>query len=238
MRAIRWLPGSNMYKIRTILLMSGLVLLLAAGSAYGIQSNEKLMPASSSTMPRPAVVIQSASREFIGALKRHQAEIKKNPGEVRRLAQRYILPHFDLQFTSRLILGHYWKTATPAQRKDFSRAFINHLIAAYEKGIVSYRKDRVQVLPLQGSANRQFISVETLVHIPDQDPVSVDYAMHKVNGEWKIFDVKVMQISFVLTFRNEYQAEISKTSLNALIEQLKKSQLPRKMAAIAPSSDS
>ncbi len=217
--------------------MPALALLLAVGSAYGSQKNENVISASSGTISRPAAVIQSASREFIEALKRHKAEIKKDPSEVQLLAQKYIVPHFDLDFTSRLILGQYWETATPAQRKDFSRAFINHLIAVYEKGIVSYRKDRVQVLPLQGGTNRQFISIETLVHIPGNDAVSVDYAMHKVNGKWKIFDVKVMGISFVLTYRNEYQAEIRRTSLTALIRYLRKSQIPKKMAAILPSSD-
>jgi len=225
-----------MYKVLMLCLISGLGLFFSAGAAFGRGSDNTVMAVSSKTMKQPAAVIGRASRDFIEALKRHNPQLKKNPGEVRRLVYKYILPHFDLKFASRLILGHYWGTATPGQRKDFARAFINHLIAVYKKGIVSYRKDRVQVLPLQGGTNRQFISVGTLVHIPDHDSVSVDYAMHKVGGRWKIFDVKVMEISFVLTYRNEYQAEIRRTSLPALIRHLQKSQLPKKMAAIMPSS--
>lgn len=227
-----------MSKIMTLTpcVLSVLGLVLAASPALGRESNRAVIADSSATLRQPAAVIGQSSEDFIEALKRHKRQLKRDPGEVRRLVHKYILPNFDLQFTSRLVLGHYWKTATPAQRKAFSKAFINHLIAIYKKGIVSYRKDRVQVLPLQGGLNRQFISVATLVHIPEHDSVSVDYAMHKVDGRWKIFDVKVMEISFVLTYRNEYQAEIRNTSLAALIKHLQKSQSPKKIAAIMPSS--
>lgn len=226
-----------MHALPKIFFMSGLGLVLAAGTVFGQESNSPMLAGSSITVPRPAAVIGKASKDFINALKRHKVQIKKDPREAQRLVHEYILPHFDLKFTTRLILGRYWETATPSQRNAFSRAFINHLIAVYEKGIVSYRKDRVQVLPLQGGTTRQFISVDTLVHIPGHDSVSVNYAMHKVKGKWKIFDVKVMGISFVLTYRNEYQAEIRRTSLAALIKHLRKTQLSRRVAAIAPSLD-
>ena len=216
--------------------MSGLGLLMAAGTAFGHEGGHPATPVSTNTMPRPAAVIGQASRDFIAALKRHEVKIKRDPREVQHLVHEYILPRFDLKFTTRLVLGRYWKTATPPQRKAFARAFINHLIDVYEKGIVGYRKDRVQVLPLQGSRTRQFISVGTLVHIPGHDSVAVDYAMHRVEGRWKIFDVKVMGISFVLTYRNEYQSEIRRTSLAALIKHLQKAELSRRVSAGAASS--
>lgn len=216
--------------------MSGLGLILAAGTAFGQGRNRAQMADSLNSMPRPVTVIEKSSRDFIKALRQHESQIRKDPEEEQRLVHEYILPHFDLRFTTRLILGSYWKTATPAQRKAFSQAFINHLIAVYKKGINNYRKDSVQVLPLQGGVSRPYISVNTLVHIPDHDSVSVDYAMHKVDGKWKIFDVKVMHVSFVLTYRNEYQAEMRRTSLAALIKHLQKNQLPGNVTAIKPLS--
>ena len=178
----------------------------------------------------PGAVIKKISRQFIGALKEHKATIRKDPAEVQNLVHEYILPYYDLMFTTHLILGRYWDSASPSERKAFAEAFINHLIAVYEKGIVSYSNDRVQVLPVQGGDHRQFVSVTTLVHIPGHKPVAVGYAMHKMNGRWKIFDVKVMGISFVLTYRNEYQSEIKRTGLQVLINHLKKEQLPHKGA--------
>lgn len=192
------------------------------------------MTASANSMPEPAAVIKNASRHFIAALKRHKEQIKKDPEDTQRLVHEYILPHFDLQFTARLILGRYWGSATAAKRKAFSQAFINHLIAVYQKGIVNYRNDSVQVLPLKSGADRQYITVDTLVHIPDSKSVSVDYAMHKVQGTWKIFDVRVMDVSFVLTYRNEYQAEIKRTSLSDLIKNLRKSQSPANVTVAGP----
>ena len=176
----------------------------------------------------PGAVIKKISRQFIMALKRHRTTIKKNPVEVQKLVYQYIMPHYDLMFTTRLILGRYWDSASPSERKAFAQAFINHLIAVFEKEIVSYSNDRVQVLPFQSSTQQQFVSVNTLVHISGHKPVAVGYVMRKSDGHWKIFDVKVMGISFVLTYRNQYQSEIKRTGLQVLIKHLRKEQLPHK----------
>ena len=203
---------------------------LALGCAEAGSVSHRASTNTGETAAGPGAVIKKISRQFITALKRHRAAIKKNPMEVQKLVHEYILPYYDLMFTSRLILGRYWDSASPSERKSFAQAFINHLIAVYEKGIVSYSNDRVQVLPMQSGMQEQFVSVNTLVHIAGHKPVAVGYAMHKIDGRWKIFDVKVMGISFVLTYRNEYQSEIKRTGLQVLIKHLRKEQLPHKGA--------
>lgn len=219
-----------------LLFVFGVGFILAVGTAWAGDNNGTSKAAFPGTTPQPAAMIRDMSSQFIKALKQHRARIDKNPREAQKLVYQYILPHYDLKFTSRLILGRYWASATPAEREAFARAFINHLIAVYEKGIAGYRRDTVQVLPAQSSANGQFVSVGTLVHIPNRSAVSVEYTMHKVQGKWKIFDVKVMGVSFVLTYRNEYQAEIKRTSLPALIKNLQKERLPDNGTAVRPSS--
>ena len=194
------------------------------------------MAASSGTAPGPETMIRTMSSQFIKALQLHRARIDKDPREAQKLVYEYLLPHYDLEFTARLILGRYWVSATSAERKAFARAFINHLIAVYEKGIAGYRRDTVHVLTAEHSANGQFVSVGTRVDIPNRSAVSVDYAMHRVDGKWKIFDVKVMGVSFVLTYRNEYQAEIKRTSLSALIKSLQKEQLPASGTVVTASA--
>lgn len=221
--------------ILKLLFVFGVGLILAGGTAWAEGNGTVEKAASSDSAPRPEAMIRNMSNQFIEALNRHRDKIDKDPREAQKLVYKYVLPHYDLEFTTRLILGRYWESATPAERKAFARAFIDHLIAVYEKGISRYRRDKVQVLPAQSSANGQFVSVDTLVHIPNRSSVSVDYTMHKVGGEWKIFDVKVMGVSFVLTYRNEYQAEIKRTSLSALIKHLQKAGLPNN-GAVATSS--
>lgn len=216
-----------------LLFLSG-VGLAVVGIALGQGDKGTTMASSPASLAKPAAVIQRASTQFIEALNRHETQIKKDPQEADKLVHRYLLPHFDLSFTTRLVLGRYWATATPSQRKMFARAFIHYLLAVYAKGIASYHSAKVQVLPLQGSTSRQFVSVRTLVHIQNHSPVTVDYAMHKVHGRWKIFDVKVMGVSFVLTYRNEYEAEIKQTSLAALIKRLQHVQSPKSVTALVP----
>ena len=48
---------------------------------------------------------------------------------------------------------------------------------------------------------------------PDGDPVPVDYLLRQVGGKWKIFDVMVEGVSFVQTFRNQFDAPLRQKSI-------------------------
>lgn len=210
--------------------------LSVCGAALGQNSDNVSAAPASGSVAAPVAVIRHATAQFIDALDRHKAQLGKNPQEAVKLVQQYLLPYFDLSFTSRLVLGRYWSKATPGQRKAFTQAFIRYLTTAYAKGIANYRNAKVQVLPFHGNTRQQFVSVDTLVHIPNQNPITVDYALHKTSGGWKAFDVKVQRVSFVLTYRNEYQAEIKQTSLAALIKRIQNVQSPKKITALKAAS--
>lgn len=221
-----------MRAVITFFFLSGLGLVVV-GTAFGQGKQGSTLASAPASREMPTAIIQRASTQFIEALNRHEVQVKKNPQEIDKLVHQYLLPHFDLSFTTRLVLGRYWSMSTPAQRKAFSQAFIHYLLAVYANGIASYHSAKVQVLPLQGGVSRQFVSVATLVRVPNSQPVAVDYAMHRVFGTWKIFDVKVMGISFVLTYRDQYQAEIKQTSLAALIKRLQRVQSPKSVTVLA-----
>lgn len=206
--------------------------LAAVGTAFGQGANATSAAPAESSTAGPAAVVRRASTRFIAALNRHAAQVEKDPRKAEKLVQRYLLPSFDLDFTSRLVLGRYWAKATPEQRKAFAQVFIRNLTAAYAKGIARYRDARVRVLPLKGGTSRRFVSVRSQIHIADHPPIEVVYALHDTPGGWKIFDVKVKGVSFVLTYRNEYQMEIEHTSLAALIKRLQHTQSPKSLTAL------
>lgn len=172
----------------------------------------------------PVAMVRDASEQVLAALNKNASELKNNPALAEKLVKKDLLPYFDFGFTSQLVLGRAWRTATPEQRKAFQAAFLHYLTETYAKGIQGFNGAKVQVLPFRGDTSRQFVTVQTKVTAENHEPVSVDYVLHRTSQGWKAFDIKIAGVSYVQTYRNEFQSEIRHTSLQALIKRLQKGQ--------------
>jgi len=180
--------------------------------------------ASGSEIQGPVTVVRNASQQVLAALNKNASKLKDNPALAEKLVKEDLLPYFDFDFTSQLVLGRAWRTATPTQRKAFQAAFLHYLTSTYAKGIQGFHGAKVQVLPFRGDASQQFVTVRTRVSAENHRPISVDYVLHQTAQGWKMFDVKIAGVSYVQTYRNEFQSEIRRTSLKVLIERLQKVQ--------------
>jgi phospholipid transport system substrate-binding protein len=50
--------------------------------------------------------------------------------------------------------------------------------------------------------------------------VDVNYSLHQVDGEWKVFDVSVDGISIVSAYRSVFTSELRKHGIDGLIATL------------------
>ena len=57
------------------------------------------------------------------------------------------------------------------------------------------------------------------------EPIPVDYLMRKTGSEWKVFDVMVEGVSFVQTFRNQFDGPLSRQSIPEVAAQLEAGKL-------------
>jgi phospholipid transport system substrate-binding protein len=180
----------------------------------------------------PAAVVRQASNGIMQALDTHKAKLKHDPALAHKLVRKYLLPHLAFDVTSQAVLGRYWRAATPAQRKAFEHAFLHYLITTYSKGVQDYPGAKVEVLPFRGDKSQKYVRVRSRIHVPDHKPIAVDYAMVHKDGAWKVFDVLIAGVSYVKTYQSEFQAEIRRTSLKALIKRLQRTQAPKTMTAL------
>ena len=64
--------------------------------------------------------------------------------------------------------------------------------------------------PLRGGA---IVKVSSEFLRASGEPIPVDYLVHKVGSGWKVFDVMVEGVSFVQTFRNQFDAPLSNKTI-------------------------
>jgi phospholipid transport system substrate-binding protein len=171
--------------------------------------------------PQPNQVVQGLVDELAKTMEARRAELSKDRESLLKVIDGIVLPHFDIDYASILVLGQNARAASVEQRVRFAKAMYNSITHRYAEGLLKYTEGRVRVLPFQGELNDKRTLVRTQVVLDDGKVVPVDYAFRKTsNGDWKAYDVIIEGISYVTNYRNQVAAEISKSSLDALTARL------------------
>jgi phospholipid transport system substrate-binding protein len=172
--------------------------------------------------PAPQELIETTARKLLEALDADRELAKKDPARVRTLVDEILLPHFDTDYSARLVLGKHWRAATPEQRERFISAFYQSLLRNYGSALAEFTADRMTVLPFRGDLASGQATVRTEVKRSNGTRVPVNYTLHGTPQGWKAWDVTIEGISYVRNFRNDVGAEVDQTGLPALIERLER----------------
>jgi len=64
--------------------------------------------------------------------------------------------------------------------------------------------------------------------------VQVDYQMHKVGNDWKIYDIIVEGVSLVLTYRSEFDQVVKESGVDGLIKRIAAKNEPAAVGSSSP----
>ena len=179
----------------------------------------------------PQELMDKVSRDLLRDLDADRAALAKDPARLRALVDKHLLPHFDTNYASQLVLGKHWRTATEAQRKRFIDAFYGTLMADYGDALLEFTADRLKILPFRGDPASNSATVRTEVKRDDGTPVPVNYTLRRTPQGWKAWDVTIEGISYVKNFRTDFGAEIDQKGLDAVIQRLESQNASRQPAA-------
>ena len=169
----------------------------------------------------PNAVVQGIADDLAKALEGRKEELRNDRDKLIKLIDGIVLPHFDIDYASILVLGQNAKSATPEQRTRFAKAFYNSIAHRYAEGLLNYTRGRIDIAPYKGELNDKRSLVRTEVILDDGKRVPVDYAFRKTkDGDWKAYDVVIEGISYVTNYRNQVSAEVAKSGLDQLITRL------------------
>lgn len=169
----------------------------------------------------PTELIQETVQQVINVV----ASSSENEGRRRELLRASLMPRFDWLEMSKQALGKNWNQAI-GRESEFVSAFAGFLGNAYIGQIGSYRNEKV--LFVQESIEKNQAQVKTKIVSENGEPTSIDYRLHRVDGEWKIYDVVVEDISIIANFRSQFRRILAKESFEDLMRQLKEKDLKSK----------
>jgi phospholipid transport system substrate-binding protein len=192
--------------------------------AFALLTAPVVLAAGVSPQAGPGELIESVAKDVVKELDAHRAEMRKDPQKIRKLVDEFLLPHFDTEYSAKLVLGKNWRSATPDQRKRFVDAFYQSLLQNYGEALLEFTPDRLTIQPYRGAPAETTATVRTEVRRDNGSRVPVNYSLHKIDSGWKAFDVTIEGISYVKSFRTDFGAEIDQKGLDAVISRLETQQ--------------
>ena len=203
-----------------------LALHCAAASAQAPASTAAAPATTAANSENPSDIVQTAAQSILKDLDANREAYRKDPNKIGPLVDKYLLPHFDTEYSARLVLGRYWRDATPDQRKRFIDAFYHSLLSNYGAALAEFTADRLKVLPSKVEAGADHSTVRTEVKRDNGDRVNVNYELHKTAEGWKAYDVDIDGIRYVKSYREDFGGQIQQQGMDAVISRLQRGEKP------------
>jgi phospholipid transport system substrate-binding protein len=172
-----------------------------------------------------SVVFADAPLESVKKTVERVIQVLQQPGisdarkaETRQTIRGILLPRFDFDEMARRSLGSHWKELDGRQ-KEFVSAFTNFMENSYLSALESYKGEKV--VYLRERVEQDFAEVNTEIIPTKGEPVSVNYRLHLLEGDWKVYDVVVENISLVNNFRSQFNRFLAGASIDELLKRLR-----------------
>ncbi len=94
-------------------------------------------------------------RELVAAVQADDGTLREDPARARELVDEFITPHVDLKGFSKLVLGKYWRRATPEQKERFLLQFHALVLRTYATAVTSYTGIEIEYLPMREESRDQ-----------------------------------------------------------------------------------
>ncbi|MDD3249168.1 MAG: ABC transporter substrate-binding protein [Smithellaceae bacterium] len=127
---------------------------------------------------------------------------------------------FDEMEFSRRTLTRNWNKFTPEQRKEFVDLFEQVLEKTYLDRILEYSNEKIifyrETMVAEDKAEIQSKIVTSSKEVP------IYYRMILKNGQWKVYDVVVENVSLVQNYRTQFSEILAGSTPEQLLEILRK----------------
>jgi phospholipid transport system substrate-binding protein len=177
------------------------------------------VPAARAADEAPDALIKRVSTDVLDKIKSDKSVQGGDMTRVLALVDSQIMPNVNFVRMTASAVGRSWRQATPDQQKRLQDEFKTLLVRTYSGALSQVKDQSINVKPLRAEAGDTEVTVRTEV-LGRGDPVQLDYRMEKTATGWKIYDLNVLGVWLVETYRTQFAQEISTKGIDGLIASL------------------
>ena len=176
--------------------------------------------ATSYAIEGPDELVKRTAEDVLTIVKNDQDIQAGDQEKLFALAEEKVVPNFNFDKVSRMVLGKNWTKATPDQKTAFQNEFRTLLIRTYATALSKYKNQTIEYAPLRMADGAKTATVKTNVLQQGGQPVAVNYTLEKQADAWKVYDIVIEGVSLVTNYRGQFSQEIRQNGLDSLIKKL------------------
>ncbi len=178
-----------------------------------------LAPLAQAADEAPDAMIKRLSDEVMAAIRSDKSLKGGDMDRIMALVDSKIMPNVNFQRMTAAAVGPAWRQATPEQRKRLHDEFKTLLIRTYAGALDQVNDQIISVKPLRAEAGDTEVVVRTEIR-GRGDPIQLEYRMEKTPAGWKIYNLNVLGVWLVETYRSQFAQEINTKGVDGLIATL------------------
>jgi phospholipid transport system substrate-binding protein len=186
-----------------------------------LAASAQATPAATAAQASPSRMVLDNSQRILTTLEQRRAEFTKNRAALEAFVSGEFNAMFDRDYAARQVLGRHGRGASDADVKAFADALADSLMRRYGSSLLDFNT-RLKVRIKSETTLPRGLGVKVSSEMLRQggEPIPVDYLMRRSGGTWKVFDVMVEGVSFVQTFRQQFDAELQHKSIRQVAAEL------------------
>ncbi|HEY9096261.1 MAG TPA: ABC transporter substrate-binding protein [Hydrogenophaga sp.] len=167
----------------------------------------------------PDALVQRISSEVMDAVKADPAIQAGDVNRIVALVDSKIMPNVNFSRMTASAVGRFWRQATPEQQAKLQAEFKTLLVRTYAGALGEVKDQTLSFKPTRFRPEDTDVVVRSVVR-GRGEPIQLDYRLEKGDNGWKIYDLNVLGIWLVDTYRSQFAQEINSNGLDGLIATL------------------
>ena len=167
----------------------------------------------------PTVQIKSTVDQVIQILTDAQLQRESKKQERRQRLREAIFVRFDFQEMAQRSLGAHWQRRTPEEQAEFIKIFSDLLEQTYVDRIESYNNEKF--IYLNERIDEPYAEVGSKIQTSKGEEFTINYKLHRVAADWRVYDVVVENVSLVNNYRSQFNRILTGSTYDELISKIK-----------------
>lgn len=189
---------------------------LATATAGGLFAGAALAQA----ITPPDVLVKIVTLQVVDIVRNDKDIQAGDRRKVIELIEAKVVPHFNFTAMTASAVGVHWSRATSEQKAQLTDEFRTLMVRTYASSIAAYRNQKFDFRPLRAKPTDTDVTVNVRVLQPGAEAVKIDYDMEKTAAGWKVWDVRVADISLTANYRTEFSNVVRNSGIEGLVKTL------------------
>ncbi|HEX4856999.1 MAG TPA: ABC transporter substrate-binding protein [Limnobacter sp.] len=165
--------------------------------------------------------VEKFSNEVLTEIKARKQELLSDPRKLDALIDQKVMPNVNFRRMTQLVVGRPWREATPEQREQITKEFRALLVKTYSGALAQVGDQTLQVDRLRARPEDTDVIVNSRVIQKGAPPVDLAYRVEKKDGKWLIYDLSVLGLWLVDSYKAQFGPVLANSGVDGLIQTLK-----------------